>query len=368
MRILALEPYFGGSHAAFLDGWRARSVHDWTVLTDRPCHWKWRMRHAAVTMADETSARVAGGEAWDVLWASSMLNLAEFRGLLRGPAASLPAVLYFHENQAEYPSRRADERDVHFALSQFVSALAADEVWFNSAYGLESFFGGLGEILASMPRPDLRDRLAGLRPRCRVEPPGVCVSAARGPRAPGPMRILWAARWEHDKGPATFFAALDRLVADGTAFEVSVVGEQFRDVPPVFAEARARLGGRVRRWGYQPTRAVYEQALVEADVFVSTAEHEFFGIAAVEAAVAGAFPVLPARLAYPEVFGLAADGRRGEWFYDGSAEGLARRLGELARRLGETGCLWGEARPDLGRYDWQVRAREMDEGVERVGG
>ena len=77
-----------------------------------------------------------------------------------------------------------------------VFALAADEVWFNSAHSLESFFRGVGRILGSLPRPDLSDRLAGLRDRCRVESPGVCVSAQRGPRAPGPMRILWAARWE----------------------------------------------------------------------------------------------------------------------------------------------------------------------------
>ena len=33
LKILALEPYYGGSHKAFLDGWIARSVHDWTLLS-----------------------------------------------------------------------------------------------------------------------------------------------------------------------------------------------------------------------------------------------------------------------------------------------------------------------------------------------
>ena len=32
MRILALEPYYGGSHQAFLDGWTAHSRHAFTVL------------------------------------------------------------------------------------------------------------------------------------------------------------------------------------------------------------------------------------------------------------------------------------------------------------------------------------------------
>ncbi|MCK4372451.1 MAG: DUF3524 domain-containing protein, partial [candidate division Zixibacteria bacterium] len=32
MKILALEPYYGGSHKAFLDGWSSRSRHEWTIL------------------------------------------------------------------------------------------------------------------------------------------------------------------------------------------------------------------------------------------------------------------------------------------------------------------------------------------------
>ena len=68
----------------------------------------------------------------------------------------------------------------------------------------------------------------------------------------------------------------------GVDFEVIVLGEQFRQSPSVFDEARAWLGDRVRLWGYQPSRGAYESAMCQADVFVSTAEHEFFGLAAVD--------------------------------------------------------------------------------------
>jgi hypothetical protein len=33
MKILALEPYYGGSHKSFLDGWISRSEHQWNLLT-----------------------------------------------------------------------------------------------------------------------------------------------------------------------------------------------------------------------------------------------------------------------------------------------------------------------------------------------
>ena len=81
MRVLALEPYHGGSHEAFLDGWSARSRHEWTVIGLPPYKWKWRMRHAAVTLADQVRELVQSGNQWDLLFCSDMLNLAEFIGL-----------------------------------------------------------------------------------------------------------------------------------------------------------------------------------------------------------------------------------------------------------------------------------------------
>ena len=59
MKVLALEPYYGGSHKAFLDGWRAHSRHEWTILGLPAYKWKWRMRHAALTFAEQVRERTA---------------------------------------------------------------------------------------------------------------------------------------------------------------------------------------------------------------------------------------------------------------------------------------------------------------------
>jgi glycosyltransferase involved in cell wall biosynthesis len=368
MRILALEPYYGGSHRAFLDGWAAASRHDWTVLSARPHGWKWRMRHTAFTFAEEASRRCDQGATWDMVLCSDMLNLAEFAGLCPPSVHGLPRLAYFHENQWTYPVRHDEPRDVHFGMINMSTALAADVVWFNSAFHREEFLDGLTGFLQKMRPPQLLDRIETIRRRSHVQPPGVSVAHHVAQRPPGPLHIGWVARWEHDKGPATFFDALESLLATGVDFRLSVIGEQFSHVPSVFGEARAKLGDRVVHWGYQKGRAAYERALAEMDVVVSTAEHEFFGLSMVEAALAGTAVLLPERLAYPEVFG-PVEGERAELFYDGTVASLAGRLCDLSRRVAGGDDLAGErwtARQVANRYDWSVRSAEMDEALEKV--
>lgn len=371
MRILALEPYYGGSHRAFLDGWVAHSRHHWTLLTLPPHHWKWRMRHSGATLAREVGERVAdsdGGETWDVLFATSMLPLADFRALAPAAVSRLPTVLYFHENQLTYPvpPGREDARDVHFAFTNLVSALAATELWFNSAFHRDAFLDALPRLLAKMPDGGLADAPDRVRARSHVHPPGIQPPAPRsGERAPGPLRLLWAARWEHDKNPEGFFDALYALAARGIDFRVDVLGESFRKVPATFAVAKERLAGKIGRWGFQESREAYHAALREADVFVSTAHHEFFGLSAAEAMAAGGYPLLPERLAYPELLGEVPGAARSAFLYPDGA--LVDRLAGLAGRL-EQGALWpggdaGICRRGMERYGWPGLAERLDGGL-----
>jgi glycosyltransferase involved in cell wall biosynthesis len=369
VKVLALEPYYGGSHQRFLDGWRAHSRHDWTPLTLPPYKWKWRMRHSAVTFAAEVRRRARLGESWDGVFCSDMLNLAEFRGLVRGQTSDLPSVLYFHENQINYPVRVEKERDFQFGLSNIVSALAADRVWFNSRFHLESFLDSIPPFLNKMPDYRPLEVVEQIRGRAEICQPGVATSTLRRTqRPPGPLRILWAARWEFDKNPETFFEALALLREAGVPFRVSVLGQSFREAPPVFQRAHRDLEGHIELWGYQSQRADYQRALNRCDVFVSTAIHEFFGVSAVEALVAGAYPLLPRRLAYPELLDLRRGGPMEPHFFDGSAQQLARRLKDLAGRLEETGEVWGQTRTtclELGqRFCWKRHVPHLDERLE----
>lgn len=372
MNILALEPYYDGSHRAFLDDWIAASRHSWTLLTLPANKWRWRMRHSAVTMAAEATERMAAGERWDMVFCSDMLGLAEFLGLAPTAVRSLPSIAYFHENQLTYPVQHEQERDYHFFFSNMNTALAAGAVWFNSGFHRDSFLAALETFLRRMPDHQPLHAVNAIRARSSIHPPGIIPvphAPCPMPHASHPLHILWAARWERDKDPETFFKAVDLLAAGGTEFQLSVIGGgNARDVLPVFEEARAQHAGRIRRWGYQAARQDYVDALSEVHVVVSTAQHEFFGISMVEAIAAGAYPLAPDRLAYPEVIGSIAGTAAPHFIYDGTHATLARRLQELAGHLADTGDVWSGqpaiARAARDKYSWSSLAPLYDAALE----
>jgi glycosyltransferase involved in cell wall biosynthesis len=369
MHILALEPYYGGSHQAFLDGWSVHSRHQWTTLGLPAFKWKWRMRHSAVTFAARVAERVERGEVFDLLLCSDMMNLAEFKGLAQGPVRDLPSVAYFHENQLTYPVLHPDERDLHFGMIHFTTTLAASQVWFNSVFHRTTFLDALAVFLSRMPDFNSLERIEEIRLKSRVYPQGIAEPPTVSERLPGPPRILWVARWEHDKNPGLFFETLYRLQAESIDFRVSVIGERFSAVPVEFEQARNRLADRIDRWGYQQSREEYERALAEADIVVSTADHEFFGVGIVEAVSAGVYPLLPTRLAYPEIFASIDSLDAEHFFYDGSADHLTTKLAELFRRVTEN-RLW-EGRPDrltsvVEKYCWRNLAPQLDDALEKV--
>ncbi len=303
-RLLAVEPYYGGSHRAFLDGLLERLGWEADVLKLSARKWKWRMSGAAVTLAEDARRLHEGGARWDVIFASTFVNLPEFVGLAGGAVAGVPAIVYFHENQLAYPNRYTEEWDFQFPLINIKSALTAQVCVFNSRYNLESFLGEIPGFLKRFPDHVPDDVCERITARSRVLPPAfepAALNAGRIVRGERP-RIVWPHRWDHDKGPHAFFSAVERLAGEGLEFEVAVAGEEHPDARAEFGRLGVVLGNRLVALGGLAHRGDYAAMLRSCDVAVSTAEHEFFGLAMVESVYAGCFPLVPDRLAYPEVY------------------------------------------------------------------
>jgi len=291
--------------------------------------------------ADEMLARLQcdyGRERWDILFCSDMLDLASFR--LKAPALlrDMPTTLYFHENQLTYPIPDTARREVKFSRINVRSAMAADQVWFNTEYHRKVFFEAARSFCKREPELGPVEKLEEVFLRSAVHPQGLEPIVRGETRADGPLHLLWAARWEHDKQPELFFEALRGLRAKGVDFRLSVVGGRpMGRMACLFDDARVEFEEAIENWGWQDTRADYLRILGSSDVVVSTAKHEFFGVSVLEAVAAGAFPLVPERLAYPEVLDAESNP---DFFYDGSLSALIDKLAELARRK-ESSPIWG---------------------------
>jgi len=363
IRVGAVEPFFGGSHRRFLEDLAAHSVHEFEWFTMPARFWKWRMHGAAVTLLDDID-RLA---ACDVLLVSDFLNVAEFLGLAnnvwpspshRSQMRRPPLALFMHENQLTYPVQDSQpapaERDHHYGFVNITSALAADRVWFNSAFHRDEFLDAASAFLARMPDAVPRDVAPRIAAKSEVMHLG---ALAPGESERGSvLRVCWNHRWEFDKNPDPFFEALFALHAEGTPFELVVLGEQFESAPPVFDRAKRELADVIVHWGFAESRAEYLRWLSSCHVAVSTANHEFFGISAVEAALSGCALLLPQRLSYPE---LIPQDLHSAVLYASDAA-VPERLRAWAAQPGAAIALGEKLRASLRHFEWSARVTDFD--------
>ena len=369
MHILFLNPFHSGSHAAVANGYRAYSQHDITLMPlSSVGGWRWRMRGAALTLARQLRAQQhAHPQHFDLVVATDMLDLATFLGLTRDLLGKVPAALYFHENQLTYPLPAGRQRDLAFPWVNYTGALVADAVFFNSAFHRQVFLDalpGLPGRYYDYQELDLIDTIAA---KSQVLPPGIDLArldepgadrAVPSPRSHTPPVILWNSRWEYDKGPDMFFVALRELESRGRDFRVVALGEHIDPNEPNFMAARAWLGERVLAWGYADA-AEYRAWLWQADIVVSCAVQEFFGISVVEALYCGCMPILPRRLSYPE---LLPERYHARCLYNDQEDLVA----QLAAAMDTLPAPATDFRTIAARYDWRVLAPEYDARFERA--
>ncbi|XP_051815126.1 glycosyltransferase-like domain-containing protein 1 isoform X2 [Acanthochromis polyacanthus] len=368
LSVLLVEAFYGGSHKQLIDLLK-ENIDGCCVFTLPAKKWHWRARTAALHF----SQTIPSCPSYRVLFSSSVLNLCELVAL-RPDLARLKKVLYFHENQLVYPVRKDQERDFQYGYNQVLSWLlpkhkllrrtanvddqkpvsdqdphqpisgpttdphqptsgpTTDPHQPTSGPTTDPHQPTSGPTTdphqpTSGPTTDPHQPTSGpttdphqstSEPRTDQDPAGEAADQVK------PLHIVWPHRWEHDKNPELFFNTLLKLKERRLDFHLSVLGETFTDVPEIFSEARRLLDSHILNWGYLPSKDDYLQVLCQADVVVSTANHEFFGVAMLEAVHCGCYPLCPKALVYPEIF-------PAQYLYS-TPEQLCKRLQGLCRR------------------------------------
>ncbi|MBM74330.1 MAG: glycosyl transferase family 1 [Proteobacteria bacterium] len=344
MRILLISAYDAVSHRRWREGLiKAFPEHDWTVLSLKPRFFSWRMRGNPYSLVFREKEVLT--QRYDLMVVTSMTDLSTLRGLMPH-LALLPTVVYFHENQFAYPVRNSDvQREIfHFCMANLYTALCATTVVFNSMYNRDSFFTGAYELLKKMPDFAPKQPVRDLEPKVRVLSVPLEERFFKGSnKLRVPRSILWNHRWEYDKAPDVFFNALKILKNKGIDFSLFVVGQRFKDAPDCFEEAKRLFQEEIQVWGYVEL-SEYELILQTCAVVVSTALHEFQGLALQEAIASGATPIVPDRLAYVEY---VPENLR----YRSSPEDQSLEANSLAEKISEV----FETEPqsvDLSRLSW----------------
>ncbi len=363
MRVALIEPYYGGSHRAFADGYAASSAHDVEIIALPSSFWKWRMQGGFLTLAARFRQAVDRHGHFDAVIVSSMLDAARFAGAARRSLGDARLVVYMHENQLTYPTAPRDDFDATYAMANWASMTVADRVLFNSQFHFDEWFGALPGLLNSFPDHRHGGYIEGVRRRSSVLPVGVELS--RIDTVPRTWRdrplVLWNHRWEHDRGPDRFVSAIRAALAEGGDFDIALAGEQFISDPTGFRELAAELGDTVVHYG-EADEDGYVRLLRSADVVVSTSRQEFFGVSVTEAVYAGAFPLLPNRMVYPERIPVELHDR---CLFEDQGHLVERLLWATAHR-DEAAAAASMLRPVMAEFDWSRVSPRLDDVLEET--
>ncbi len=124
LKILFLEPFYGGSHKAVADGFARCSRHRVDIFI--PC-----AQILEVAYARQCPVICPAGERfqhYDLVLATDMVDVTDFKALA-GPECP-PVALYFHENQLSYPLEPGEKRDFHLGFTNIIRR------WLPTVYSL----------------------------------------------------------------------------------------------------------------------------------------------------------------------------------------------------------------------------------------
>ena len=281
MKVLFLEPFYGGSHKVFADGLIRHSCHTVDLVSLPARFWKWRMRGAALFFFSQ----IPDVSGYDALITTDLMSLADLKALYGRSCP--PAMVYFHESQLTYPLSPGERMDLQYGFTDMTTALSAERVVFNSRSHRDAFFKALPEFIRKMPRIPAQLGRCGDSGQIRRYLPGMCFSGGTRRRSgrtrchpPDHLEPPLGIRQESDR-----FFSMPWMLPPTTAMifgwpfwaRISSRRRRFSTRPGVVSDIALCSSGRWLRGA--PTLTGCAAAIL----VISTALQENFGIAVVEA-------------------------------------------------------------------------------------
>ena len=309
MRILLLSAYDADSHRY----WRQQIVsqfpdYDWTQLVLPGRYFNWRIRGNSLQWA--LTERFTLEQDYDLIIATSMVDLSALKGMVPNLAA-IPSLVYFHENQFAYPvsqqqTNTAKQANIEPMMVNLYTAVCATQLAFNSAYNRDSFIAGVADLMKRLPEKLPASLLDDLHNKSQVLPIPIALQSGASDvvnHTQQTINLVWNHRWEYDKGPDLLLACLRELREQNIDFKLHLLGQQFRKQPEALQTIQAEFADQLGQVGFVESKQEYEALLQTCDYVISTAYHEFQGLAVGEAVQCGCLPLLPKRLSYPGLIG-----------------------------------------------------------------
>jgi glycosyltransferase involved in cell wall biosynthesis len=302
MNILLLSAYNTDSHKSWCQGLMQHLPHvNWTYLSLPGRYFSWRIRGNPLSWALGPDANKLHKDI-DLIIATSMVDLATLKGLVP-KLSQTPAIMYFHENQFSYPKSQQQHASIEPQMVNLYSAISAQKVLFNSQYNLDSFISGANALLKKLPDQVPNGVMEAIEKKSAVLPVPIQSpqqNLASSKQSQNTLKVIWNHRWEYDKGPELLYEVIALAHKKKLPLQFIVAGLSFRQVPAALKAIQDKGFSNVLHIGTFKEKADYINALQSSHVVLSTAIHEFQGLAMLEGAAHGCVPLAPNRLAYPE--------------------------------------------------------------------
>ena len=299
-RALLISGYHAISQKQWADYVMATcEAFQWSCIALPARYFSWRMRGAPLSIAAQDAELLT--QHFDLLLVTSSVDLSIVQSLYPS-LRNTPSILYFHENQFAYPESNKPHSVIDWQMVNLYSALRADKILFNSNFNQTSFTNGAKKLLKKLPDLVPANLIDSIAQKSSVLAVPIKQTTAEYFPKEDCLTLLWNHRWEWDKCPELLLAITETLIKRNINFKLVITGQQFRSIPVALEKLLSDYPEHIKHAGFIEHVEAYRKQVAACHVVLSTAIHEFQGIAIMEAVAAGCVPLLPNRLSYPEYF------------------------------------------------------------------